>query len=134
MPMIEWTNDLILGIDAFDEQHLKFIGFVNELDKLVHDDAPQDQIFDRFLQLDNYTRYHFKTETEYLEMIDYPDTAGHIMAHNAFLRQLDDIQMTLEAGIALLSEKEMVFLRDWIIDHIRGMDRKYVDFVAEDAA
>ncbi len=134
MTLIEWNINLEIGIEGFDEQHEKMIGFANNLNSAVENNLSQDDILEAFLQLETFVRYHFKTEADYFEMINYPDASGHIHAHNAFIRQLDDIQMTLESGIAMLTDKEMAFLRDWIVFHIQGLDRQYVSFVAKDAA
>lgn len=134
MMLIEWTAELEVGVDGFDEQHRKLIDIMNDLSALVAAGAAKDEIAERFDQLDNYARFHFKTEAEYFEMIDYPEASGHILAHNSFVRQLDDMQMTMEAGLSLLSDKEMALLRDWLISHIQGLDRLYGNYIGEDAA
>jgi hemerythrin len=43
--------------------------------------------------------------------------------------QVVDIQNKFKAGEAMVSMELMTFLKDWLVNHIQGTDKKYSSFL-----
>ena len=76
-------------------------------------------------ELAAYTIYHFQTEEKYMEQFRYPGLLSHKHEHETFVNKVDSFQKDYDAGKLGLSIEIMTFLRDWVINHIKGTDKKY---------
>ena len=59
----------------------------------------------------------------------YPDTPEHKQTHIKLLGQLDDYKLQLQSGENLNYEALMVFLTQWLTQHIRYSDQDYAAFL-----
>jgi hemerythrin len=134
MALIEWSDSYALGNEKIDSQHQQLVVYLNELNDAMLSGQGQDNLSNILLQLANYTSYHFKTEEDCFDNIDYPDAAGHRRAHKLFIDQINDFQMSLDGGQILLSMKVRKFLKDWLLAHINGIDRDFVSCLQRKAA
>lgn len=51
--------------------------------------------------------------------------------HNKFVAKIDEFESQLEKGTATVSMDLLTFLKDWLINHIAGMDPTYVPYVKD---
>ena len=126
--LIIWDNLYSVGIDLFDNQHKELIEMINKLYAAflsgeAHKEAPQ--IINEMIK---YTDYHFKSEEKYFEKYNYPETENHKAVHKSFVEKAVELKNGLENGKVTVSYDIMNFLRQWLIDHIMGEDKKYTDF------
>lgn len=56
----------------------------------------------------------------------YAGLNEHKQIHQKLVRKITDFQKQFEEGNATVTIDLMNFLRDWLIDHIKGTDRLYV--------
>jgi len=76
-------------------------------------------------ELTDYATYHFATEEAMLENTKYPQLASHRREHLIFTdeaRRLKRDLAALKGGQALTV---VVFLNDWLLNHIRQTDQRY---------
>lgn len=79
--------------------------------------------------LDDYAVFHFKTEENYFDRFGYPGTAAHKKEHGDFDKKVSDFKSDFDQGKIGLSIQLMNFLRDWLQNHIQGVDKKYGPFL-----
>ena len=129
MAKIDWNDELQLGISDVDLQHQKLVYLVNEL----HDAASfgkASEALDRVLaSLIQYTQIHFAAEERLLDANGYPDLPQHRAEHEKLTVRLIDIRTKLHSGRLELTPPVMTFLDDWLVKHIIGMDKNYVEFL-----
>ncbi len=126
---IVWNDDLRLGIDVIDEQHKVLCNYINDLYRAMQNNASDKVLSDLLDALADYTVTHFKDEENIFGGSRYPDVAAHKEVHRKFVNKLVEFKQQLNSGSAVLSIKLLEFLKDWLIKHIMGTDRQYVQYV-----
>jgi hemerythrin-like metal-binding protein len=74
---------------------------------------------------------HFAYEEELMQRTDYPERHAHHLLHEACLGQFraEREQLLLGKSRSLAEYRQM--MRTWIIDHLRGQDRRFEAFLAQ---
>jgi hemerythrin len=125
MLLIQWSEDLSVGIHEIDDQHKKLIGLINGLHDAMKAGQAKESLKKTLAELAAYAVYHFQTEERYMEKFSFPGYPAHKMVHAAFVKKVSDFQAEYEAGKLGLSLELMHFLRDWLTNHIKGTDKHY---------
>jgi methyl-accepting chemotaxis protein len=129
--LMSWSASLSVNIQQIDDQHKKLIGMINELHKamkLKKSNSAMGSILDR---LADYTVTHFATEEKLFAQYGYPEEKAHVELHRKLVAQVVDIQKKFKAGNAMISMELMSFLKDWLVNHIQGTDKKYSSFLRQ---
>lgn len=130
MPLIEWNDDLSIGIPTVDADHQKLFGLVNYLyDSMLA--GKGHKVIDEFLgALIIYVKQHFDLEESFFSSSKFPHVAEHRAEHDDLLKQLVDLQEKCKSGTASVQMLEMIgFLNKWLVDHIRVSDKKYASHI-----
>ncbi len=133
MPFMKWDERFVIGIKEVDEQHKKLVDLINELYDAVKNPEKSMEVIDRVLkELIDYAHYHFSTEEKLMEQYNYPELEMHKKQHNAFKNK---VQKFLEERESSPDQKRnltlevMKFLKDWLILHIMGVDKKFGPYI-----
>ncbi|MHC1699534.1 MAG: bacteriohemerythrin [Humidesulfovibrio sp.] len=127
--LMQWSDDLSVGIRLIDEQHKVLLGLINELHAAMRSRKSDSVLVGVVRRLKEYTVKHFGQEEEYFERYGYPETAQHKEAHRRLVQQVLDFEAGLKSGKAKVTMEIMRFLKDWLINHIQGTDKKYTAFL-----
>jgi hemerythrin-like metal-binding protein len=126
MPLLEWTEDMSVGVKVIDDDHKKLIDMLNELNDGILAGKTSDALESVIDKLLRYTKYHFAREERFFAETGYPDGATHKAEHDLLARRVSNLQMRFETGQSfILSTETMEFLKNWLIDHIMGSDQQY---------
>ncbi len=129
--LIVWDNVYSVGYELFDSQHKNLIEMINNLyAAFLHGNA-HDKASEIVSEMIKYTDYHFKTEEKYFEKYRYPHTDKHKEEHMLFVSKATELKHGLENGKVTITYDIMNFLRQWLIEHIMGEDKKYEKFFKE---
>ncbi len=131
MSYIEWNDTYSVKINEIDEQHKKLISLINELHNAMSKGKSKEILESILSGLVDYTVEHFSTEEKYMDKFNYPDSLMHKKEHQTFVRQVQEYQEKLKDKNFLLSIQVMNFLKDWLLNHILGLDKKYSDLFIE---
>jgi hemerythrin-like metal-binding protein len=125
--LMPWSDNLVLGIASIDAQHKRLVEMINDLyDGFVTGKAREavGRVLDGLV---DYTATHFKHEEVIFDQTVYPDRIGHKRQHEDLVRQVMEIQAKFKASRdSVLSQDVMMFLKNWLTNHILGSDKKYV--------
>ena len=129
MPFFVWSRAFSLGEEHLDEQHRIIFALLNRLyDYLGNGNAPQEN--DRLLlELRDHVNTLFNYEEDLLVSINYPELEKHKSMHRYFVSQLDEFKHCDGKGWATLNSSLLLFLRDWLLNHILQEDWKYRDYL-----
>ncbi|HAS89992.1 MAG TPA: chemotaxis protein [Desulfovibrio sp.] len=128
--LVTWSDSAFsVGIKAIDVQHKKLVGMINGLHKAMRDRASGTVMKRLVEELKNYTVDHFSTEEKLFDRYGYPQTPEHKVLHEKFVNQVLEFEAELLDGKAKVTMDVMHFLKDWLIQHIQGEDRKYTSFL-----
>ncbi|MCL5019543.1 MAG: bacteriohemerythrin [Patescibacteria group bacterium] len=131
MELPYWKDEYSINNEEVDTQHQKLFAIIREL--VVAIEAQKDkEVLDSIMhELVNYTSYHFSSEEEFMESINYPavDFEKHKNEH-AYLT--DEVfeglnQFSNRGGIVV--DDLLKFLNNWLINHILGTDLKIKGFI-----
>ena len=131
MVLIEWTNDLKLGIEDIDMQHKKLVDMINEFYFQLKDKSSKELISKLINDMKQYALVHFETEERYLQQIGFPALEEHKVEHKSFIEKVADVEQRFSAGKLVLSFELTNFLKSWLVHHIKGSDMKYVKLFKE---
>jgi hemerythrin-like metal-binding protein len=124
----KWKTEYELGIRIIDEQHIKLVEYISDLYAItLETDKTQKtkEVIDRLFE---YTEQHFVFEENILKDAQYPDFNAHQLTHKKFINQLIEYRQKFNEG-KIVPAQLVVFLKDWLIQHIQGTDRLYIPFV-----
>jgi hemerythrin-like metal-binding protein len=122
--LIEWTNSYSVAVGPMDQEHQKLVGIINNLYGAMHSGRGQEVIGTILDELITYTRTHFSHEERLMQESGYPGLDEQKRAHEALISQVMETQSKYRSGTAL-SQEVMSFLKDWLVNHIQGMDKRY---------
>jgi hemerythrin len=124
MAFILWDDTYSVNVREIDMQHQKLIGMINQFYEYVGKDSGT-AFRDLLESLVDYTHYHFSTEEKYFEKFAYPDAVNHTQMHKLFTEKVLDVRSRLSRGQCVVSLEITTFLKDWLIHHIKEMDKAY---------
>jgi len=128
--MYEMKEEYKIGIELIDDQHKKLFELADKAYMLLKDEFVFDK-YDKIVrileELKDYTIFHFKSEEEYMESIEYKRLFTQKIEHEKFIKVLEDInyrdidEKQDESLVKILN-----FLNDWLIEHILKTDKLIV--------
>jgi hemerythrin len=127
--LMTWTDDLSVGIRLIDEQHRVLLGLINELHAGMRARKSDAVLVGVVKRLKEYTVKHFGQEEEYFDRYGYPETAAHKELHAKLVQQVLDFETALKSGKTKVTMDIMRFLKDWLVKHIMGTDKRYTAFL-----
>ncbi len=128
MDYIKWTDELSVGVKLFDDDHKKLVELINDLNQLIIVGDKTSALEKALAGLILYTKKHFGNEEAFMVKHEYPAYENHRAEHTALTEKVIDFQKRLESGKANFSLELITFLRDWLINHIKGTDMQYKKF------
>jgi len=126
--LIVFDNSIRLGLHEIDKQHEKLVGLINELHKIMKLRLGNKRAADILNELVEYTVTHFGYEEKIMKEYNYEDSVEHSRKHVELIAKVGDFQKQFNQGNAMLTMDLMDFLKDWLVNHIQGTDKKYAPF------
>ena len=120
--MYEMKEEYKIGVEHIDEQHKKLFELADKAYMLLKDEFSLDK-YDKIVQileeLKEYTIFHFKSEEEYMESINYKRLFTQKIEHEKFIKTLEDIDLRhIDENQDESLVKMLNFLNDWLTEHI----------------
>jgi hemerythrin-like metal-binding protein len=129
---IKWQNNYNLGHEKIDGQHKTIIAIINNVFSLVKDNSLKDDIWNALNDLKKYTIDHFNFEEEILMRIEYPEIKTHKLLHQKMRSQTEDLAIKRpNISTSVLAEETLALLKEWWLNHIRGVDTQYVPYLGK---
>lgn len=128
MALMEWNPALSINVKQFDDQHKKLVNMVNDLHdamKIGKGNEVLGKILDGLI---SYTASHFADEERLMGTHAYTGIAAHKVEHEKLVKQVLELQQKFKSGQPILTNTVMMFLKDWLVKHIQGDDKKYGNF------
>jgi methyl-accepting chemotaxis protein len=128
-PFFEWNDRLSVGVDGMDDQHKRFLVLINELHDSMKQGKGPDTLRNILDELARYTEYHFSAEEELMEKHRCPDIELQKAAHRKFEDKVHEFQHRFAKGDQTVLLDAMTTIREWLINHIQKMDKKYGPYI-----
>jgi hemerythrin len=127
--ILQWDPSLSVGIEEIDNQHKKLVRMICDLHEAMRSGKGKSQVESIIKELANYTVEHFGYEEKLLEQYKYPGFLNHHKEHEKFVNQVVAFGNDFRENRAALTTEIMDFLKNWLVGHIKGIDKKYGPFL-----
>lgn len=125
MPIVQWNENLSVGVDAMDMQHKKLIDLINKLFDAMKSGQGKQMLKSVLTELVSYTRVHLSAEEKFLQDHNYPKLAEHKEMHQRLLAKVKEFCDKFNSGDLGISISLCDFLQKWLKSHICNVDRQY---------
>lgn len=124
-----WTQTYSVHIAMLDEQHRILVDTVGELDEALSR-GDGNAVVEAVLQkLVIYAGEHFAAEESLMAEYDFPGLPSHCAKHREFRERIGDFLEGLKAGKRCVSVSVLLFLDQWLKEHLLKTDRQYSAFL-----
>lgn len=125
--MYNMKEEYKIGLDHIDKQHEKLFELADKAYMLLKDEFAVDK-YDKIVEIINelkeYTIFHFKSEEEYMESINYKGLFSQKLQHEKFINVLQELDFNhIDENQDESLIKMLDFLNDWLSDHILISDK-----------
>jgi hemerythrin len=122
---IQWSTQFELGHERIDAEHRIFLRLVNEFATRVDRGVGLDMLNRTLREIRKYAEFHFISEENIMEELDYPPLEEHRALHVALLESLDGWIRDMSAGKLRPQEVQQAIV-DWFAAHTSQEDHKLV--------
>jgi len=130
-PWIDLDDVPLLGVAIIDEQHLKIVSMLNEMNNALKHKKTSAEITQLLDAIISFTDYHFKTEERLMHEYGYPGEGeiNHKKSHEHLMNEVMYLKTQFIQG------GELVFLqslKDWFSIHITNVDKPLADYILKE--
>ena len=128
MAFFNWDISYTVNIKKFDDDHKELIRLLNEAHENYKEEASYVAtrvVIDRLV---DYAQYHFSAEEKWMKSVNYSEIQGHTAEHDNFWRRIFEFQADFHDGKKQLSYEVLLFLKEWLYEHILTADADYGRF------
>ena len=127
---IAWSKNFNLGIDVIDAQHMRIMGYINDLDDAIQmpELFKKERVIRVLGDLTDYTESHFSFEEAMLEDAGFPSLMTHKQLHKLFIQRLNSYIERFKTGEDITGELRGTLAR-WLLNHIKVQDGSYVKYI-----
>jgi len=127
--LFPWSDTYSVQIGIIDMQHKNLVNIINELHQAMITGHGKDQLGVILSTLIKYTQVHFKTEEGLMESHQYQEYSRHKTEHDQLVKTVLDFRAKFQRNELGLTIEVMSFLKEWLIKHILGCDKRYGPFL-----
>lgn len=131
MDILKWREGYETGISTMDEQHRVLIGLINNLYRIIRDKKGYDQLREVLQEMSKYGETHLQAEEELLGQYEYPGLGEQQDHHGNYLQNLKALLLKFENDKEATAQDIYIFLRQWWMEHITVIDKKYGPYLQE---
>jgi hemerythrin len=124
MTLLTWNPAWETGIPQIDQQHRELLDQFGALLAAIHENNPWERIPGLLSFLSDYVDAHFSTEEDHMRATRYPGYVGHKAIHDDMRAQVERLAARYQEDRSSVDDAVLVFLTDWLIDHIQVHDRQ----------
>ncbi len=123
MSLLTWNESFSIHNDLMDGQHKALLHLFNNLHKKCTDND-MDSLPAVMCKLQEYTKFHFQAEEEYMVEMRYKGIIMHKIEHRYFEKRVEEF--TRHESDCTVDRVRLIiaFLSNWILRHILEEDKK----------
>jgi hemerythrin len=129
MTLLAWNDRLSVNIREIDAQHKKLVDMVNRLHEAMKDGKAEMMLMRIVDEMKQYAANHFALEEQYMKKHAYPEYGAHKSEHDKFVAKVIQVEKDCKSGKCAMSMDILNFLSNWLVNHIKGVDKKYGPFL-----
>lgn len=123
--MIEFAENMMIGVEHIDAQHKAIVSFLNKSLELCNTNPSREEIEAGLNFLASYVATHFRDEEKLQVESNYPGYTHHKEMHEDFVKSFQILKSKYAGGDVttnelafMLAEKVVI----WVIKHVQEND------------
>lgn len=121
-----FDDSFSVHIPKMDKQHSKIFDYINSLYNVMRNGADPKEMNRTISDLINFAVYHLGDEEKMLRAHAFSQLYEHIKIHRRITKQVIEFQEEYKkTHSSVVATKLMLFLKDWLVEHIKQEDMKY---------
>jgi diguanylate cyclase (GGDEF)-like protein/PAS domain S-box-containing protein/hemerythrin-like metal-binding protein len=116
---IELGAEQLVGFEPIDAQHRHLADLCNQLHQSIRAGMASNAVAAQLCELLEYVKFHFLSESRWMEQTRYPGKKSHDRAHARLLVDASHFENLLHRGGDLFVLRS---ISDWLVDHIQSED------------
>ena len=124
---IKWDDKYSVGISMIDGEHKNLIGILNKAINAKEHSDNKKELQEVLEEMTKFALEHFETEEAYMREFNYPEYHSHSEEHYRFFTKTMAYFERVVNGDYHISNELIEYLKQWIVHHIQGSDRGYID-------
>lgn len=117
MPLIGWSQELVLGQPEMDATHREFVELLNRLG-----DAGEGNLLSRLDAFIAHTEAHFGQEEAWMEAMQFPALGCHRAEHDGVLEIMREVRKRIAGGEPHYGQVLAKAVAEWFPLHAQSMD------------
>jgi hemerythrin-like metal-binding protein len=126
MACINRSDRYSVGNAHLGSRHQALVRIANALHEAILERRGRDYLGEPFEELEKYVEQHFSAEEAHISRINPTDLVRHQAHHRYFIDAIGNLCRKHRDGDDTVGMNVIDFLTHWLIDHILGLDRKYI--------
>ena len=127
MGYFDWTEDLVVGIRAIDEEHRKLVDMLNTLGVASRGKSGREVLKALIDGIAVHAAAHAAGEERSMQARGYPAFDAHKTEHRHLSAELSALRERAHAPGFVLKPESVDTLSRWLRTHITNTDRQYRD-------
>ena len=125
--MFEWDDKYNVGISIIDKEHKELFGLINKTFYVEGHGDSKLALMKIIEQMTDYAIKHFKAEEAYMREFNYSEYHDHKKEHDGFFDKTLVYFDKVVKDDRHVSNDLHEYLMQWLVNHIQGTDRQYID-------
>ena len=131
MSFITWKDNFSVGVPSIDDQHKKLVEMINNFFDEFYKGITDEFLNKLIIELEKYTVYHFSYEEKYMKLYNYEGFKEHKNEHDRLIERIKGYKSIVSKDNKAAVLEFASFLKDWLLKHIMGTDKKYSKLFSE---
>ena len=131
MSLVRWDDKYIIGNEVIDQDHRALFALINNFYDAFQESKRRRDLSVILTALVKYAEQHFQREEAIMFASGYPVCEEHHEFHTKLYETIYQLNERLESDPAPLDRQAIMFLKDWMSDHIILEDFKFGDFLRQ---
>jgi len=130
---MQWDPSLECGVELIDNEHRELVRLVGDLIQAAKNRKAVESSKGALDFLGKYVTTHFEHEEIYMKKCSYPETSEHKRLHAEFVKTFLDLKKHYDENgenLAIALEINTV-ASNWLINHIKAVDKKFAQYYKE---
>jgi len=127
--ILKWNSEYSVHVAEIDREHQFLFGLVNRFHEAMLAGKGTEILRTLLAELTKYTIDHFANEEKLMAAVKYPEMQTHIRLHEKLQLRVSEVEARFRRGETAITIELMLFLSDWLKNHVMVTDRQLGDYV-----